>query len=195
MKKTLFLSAIPILLFPPTILSPDVWIADSTHARLGFSVTHLMVSEIDGSFSKFNATLTSSEADFSDAVVDLSADVSSINTDNEKRDAHLKTPDFFDAVKYPTLDFKSTSFIKSGEASYKVTGNLTMHGITKAVVLTATYLTGTNPITKKSIAGFKISGKLNRTDFGIGTTFASGMIGEDISIHANAEFIKNDVAD
>ena len=90
----------------------QAWNLDKAHAKLGFTVTHLMVSDVEGWFKTFDATLTSSKDDFSDAVITLTADVKSINTENDKRDEHLKSPDFFDAAKYPTLTFKSKSLTR-----------------------------------------------------------------------------------
>ncbi len=183
MAATLFFSFIPV--------ESATWSVDKTHARLGFSVSHLMVSEMDGSFKKFDATITGSEDDFSDAVVTLTADVNSIDTDNEQRDAHLKNADFFDAEKYPAIAFKSSSFKKAGEKKYKVTGDLTMRGVTKTIVLDATYNTGVHPMTKNTIAGFKVTGIVKRSDFGVGTSFLANMIGDEVSLVANAEFIRN----
>ncbi len=183
---TLLLSFIPV--------KPATWAVDNTHARLGFSVSHLMVSEVEGSFKKFDAAITGSAEDFSDAVVTLTADVNSINTDNEQRDGHLKNADFFDVAKYPTITFKSTSFKNAGDKKYKVTGDLTLHGITKTIVLDATYNTGVHPMTKNTIAGFKVTGTIKRSEFGVGTSFLANMIGDEVSITANAEFIKNNDA-
>ena len=122
----------------------------------------------------------------------MTAGVSSVNTDNDMRDGYLKSADFFDAVKYPSIEFKSTSFKPTKTAgTYEVKGNLTMHGITKAVILSAIAKTGINPQNQKTIAGFKISGKINRKDFGLGSSMPSAVVGEDVEIFANAEFIKN----
>ena len=166
------------------------WSLDKAHGKLGFSITHLMVSDVEGSFKNFDATVTSSKEDFSDAVVDLTADVASVNTDNEKRDEHLKSADFFDVAKFPKLTFKSTSFKKEGNA-YKVTGDLNLHGVTKTISLTATARTGTNPMSKKTITGFKVTGTIKRTDFGIGASMPAAMLSEDVTLDANAEFAKN----
>ncbi|SRR5258705_6957164 len=194
MKK---LSVITAVAFATLLLSfkpveSTSWSLDAAHAKLGFSVTHLMVSDVEGFFKVFQATVTAPKADFTDAVVTMSADVSSVNTDNEQRDTHLKGPDFFDAKKFSSIDFKSTSFKPTKVAgTYEVKGNLTMHGITKSVTLSAIARTGTNPQSQKPIAGFKISGKINRTDFGIGSSIPSAMLGEEVEIIANAEFVKN----
>jgi polyisoprenoid-binding protein YceI len=175
-----------------TVINNTTWSYDNNHAKVGFSVTHMLISDVEGSFKKATATFTTTKDDFTDAVVEMTADAGSITTDNEKRDAHLQSADFFDVAQFPSLTFKSTSFKKSKEANtYVVKGNLTMHGITKPITLTAVSKTGTNPMSKKTIAGFKITGKLNRLDFAIGTSTPSAIVSDEVLINANAEFVKN----
>ena len=113
----------------------NTWKVDKAHAKLGFTVTHLLMSEVDGNFKTFDATITSSKEDFSDAVFELTADLASANTDNEGRDAHLKRADMFDVANHPTLTFKSTSISKVADKKYKLNGNLTIKGVTKPVSL------------------------------------------------------------
>lgn len=188
----LSLASLTIFLFSFTLISDTTWTYDNAHAKVGFSVTHMMISDVEGSFKKATVTLTTSKADFTDAVVEMTADAASISTDNEKRDAHLQSPDFFDVAKFPTLTFKSNSFKKGKDANtYIVKGNLTMHGVTKPVTLTAVARTGVNPMSKKDIAGFKITGKLNRSDFGIGGSIPEAIVSDEVLINANAEFVKN----
>jgi polyisoprenoid-binding protein YceI len=172
------------------------WNVDKSHSRVGFTVTHLLLSEVDGNFKTFDVKLTSTKPDLSDAVMELTADINSINTENERRDGHLKSPDFFDAAKYPTLSFKSTSFKKVEGRKYKLAGDLTMHGVTKPVTMDAV-LTG--PVVmegrngKQEKAAFKITGTIKRTDFGVGA--ASGaVVSEEVEIKANGEFTKQDPA-
>ncbi len=136
--------------------------------NLGFTVTHLMVSDVEGSFKNFDAKITSSSDDFTDAVVEMTADVSSINTENEMRDKDLKGANYFDVAQFPNLTFKSKTFKKVNDNNYKVTGDLTIHGITKTIELDVLCRLGTNPMSKKTVAGFKVTGKLNRKDFGVG---------------------------
>lgn len=191
MKKIALIAVIAASLLSFRLPDMSTWTVDKSHAKLGFTITHLMVSDIEGSFKTFDAKITSTKDDFSDAVVELNAEVNSINTEDEKRDAHLKSADFFDAAKFPVLTFKSTSFKKTGENKYKVTGDLTLHGVTKPVVLDAVARTGVNPMSKKTITGFKISGSLKRTDYGVGSQFPSAMLSDEVTINANAEFAKN----
>ena len=192
MKKIILFVAVistSLLAFKPAASS--IWAVDNSHSKLGFEITHLMISDVEGSFKKFTSTITASKADFSDAVVELTADVKSVNTDHEKRDAHLLAEDFFDAAKYPTLTFKSTSFKKVAANKYKVTGNLNFHGVTKAVTLDAT-LRGThvNEQSKKEVTGFKITGTIKRSDFNFGTKYATAMLSDEVTLNANTEFVK-----
>jgi polyisoprenoid-binding protein YceI len=190
MKKITAILGATVLLFSFTTGDQGSWPLDKNHAKLGFTITHMMVSDVEGSFKTFDAKITASKDDFSDAVVEMTADVNSINTDNEKRDAHLKTDAFFDVAKFPTLTFKSKSFKKIDASNYKVSGELTMHGVTKTIDLNANCRTGVNPKSQKPIAGFKISGTLKRTDFGIGTSMPNSMLSDEITLIANAEFDK-----
>ena len=193
MKKLLLAAvALSTTLFAFKSVAPTTWGADTSHSKLGFEITHMMISDVEGSFKNFQSTITSSKPDFSDAVVELTADVNSINTDNEKRDEHLKGEDFFDTAKYPKLTFKSTSVKKVSGNKYKVAGNLTFHGVTKPIVLDAT-LRGitTNPMSKKPTAGFKVTGTIKRADFKFGTKYGNAMLGEEVTLNANTEFVQN----
>jgi polyisoprenoid-binding protein YceI len=192
MKKIriITLVAITAMMVSFKISDNNVWLTDKDHSKLSFTISHLMVSDVEGWFKTFEATVTAPGKDFTDAVVVMSADVNSINTESEARDKHLKSPDFFDAAKYPQITFKSKTFKKVDDSNYKVTGDLTMHGVTKNVELDALCRMGTNPMNKKEIAGFKITGKINRTDFGVGASTPNAMIGDEVSIVANVELSK-----
>jgi polyisoprenoid-binding protein YceI len=168
----------------------NTWKIDHAHARLGFAISHMMVSEVEGSFRIIDATIEAPSDDFTGASVYLTADVRSVDTENKDRDEHLKKPDFFDAAKYPVITFKSTSITQSGTDSYEVKGDLAMHGITKQVVLHAVAKTGFNPMVKKSIAGFKITGTVKRSDFGISPDTPAAMLGDEVQVVANIEFTK-----
>lgn len=191
MKKVTIISLLALFTacISLTASAQSSWSLDKNHAKLGFVVTHMMVSEIEGSFKNFDAKITAPKQDFTDAVVEMTAEATSINTDNEKRDNHLRTADFFDVANFPLLTFKSTSFKKTGPKTYKVNGNLTMHGVTKPVSLDVTCNLGADPT--KPLAGFKITGTLKRTDFGIGTKFLSAMVSDEVTINAHGEFKKD----
>ena len=176
------------------------WKLDNSHSKLGFSVTHMMVAETEGKFKIFDGTVNSkSEMDFTDAQINFTADASSINTEDEKRDGHLKSPDFFDVAKFPTITFKSTSMkpnTKMGKTSYLLEGELTMHGVTKKVKFTAI---GAAKKVKDPYGniknGFKVTGTINRKDFGLvwnAALEAGGVaVSEDVAISLNIELNKS----
>jgi polyisoprenoid-binding protein YceI len=188
MKKTYILL---VTLFIAGSSFAQSWSLDKAHSKLGFGVTHLLISEVDGSFKNFDSKITSTKDDFSDAVIELTAEVGTIDTDNDNRDKHLKSPDFFDAEKFPSITFKSSSLKKIEGKKYKLMGDLTMHGVTKPVELDVT-LNGTtvHPYNKKTIAGFKITGTIKRSDFGVGGGTPSAVVSDEVTLNANAEFIK-----
>ena len=151
MKKITVLSAALFLLFAFT--TPGNWNVDNAHSKLSFTVTHLGISDVSGLFKNFEVKVNSAKEDFSDAVFELSADVASIDTEVEMRDNHLKSADFFDATKYPKLTFKSTTIRPAGKNQYKLTGDLTLHGITKPVTVDLLYRgTVENPMSKNQPA-------------------------------------------
>jgi len=169
----------------------QTWKLDKLHSQLNWGITHNSINTIEGGFTSFYATITSSKDDLSDAVIELTADVNSINSGVEHRDVHLKTSDFFNAATYPTLTFKSTSFKKVDGKNYVMTGDLTMHGVTKRVMLNVTFNgTYTNTENKKVSAGFHIGGIIKRSDFGIGSNFPTDLLGDEVTLDANTEFIK-----
>lgn len=174
-----------------TKTTTQAWTLDKAHAKLGFSITHMMVSDIEGYFKSFDIKLNAPNDDFSDAEVELTADVNSMDTQNEMRDAHLKKEDFFQAEKHPALTFKSTSFKKADEKKYKLTGDLTILGVTKPVELDVKGLVGKHPMNGNTIAGFKVTGTIKRSDFGLAPAAPTMVLGNEVEIVANAEFIKS----
>lgn len=191
MKKLFVLLFAATAAFTSFTASAQTWTADKAHSKLGFSITHMMVSDVEGAFRTFESTIVSSKADFSDAVINLSADINSVNTDDDKRDGHLKSADFFDAEKYPKLTFKSTSVKKVAAGKYKVAGQLTLHGVTKAVVLDAVLRGTTVNQAKKTVAGFKVTGTIKRADFALGAKYPNAMLSDEIALNANTEFVQN----
>lgn len=190
MKKIVIISMVvaSLLLGSFRPVDPAIWTMDKNHSKLGFGVTHLAISEVEGWFKSFDAKITASGDDFSNAVVEMTADVNSINTENEQRDNHLSSVTFFDVANFPVLTFKSKTFTKLSDTNYKVTGDLTMHGVTKTISLDVFCRTGKNPQTQKPMAGFKITGTLKRSDFGLGTSMVYTVVGDEVSLIANAEF-------
>lgn len=188
MKKVILMAT--ALVFSLTSFA-QTWVNDPGHSKLNFIATHLLISEVEGGFKTFNAKVTSAKEDFTDAVIELTADVNSLDTGNERRDQDLKSEKFFDVAKYPTLTFKSTSLKQVDGKKYKLAGNLTMHGVTKPVEWDVIY-NGTiaHPMSKKPVAGFKVTGTVKRSDFGIGT-IPVAIVSDEINILANAELNKN----
>lgn len=191
MKRIAFLLLIAALpFFSFRARTDNSWTLDPMHSQLNFSLSLMMLSDIEGSFMITQGKITTPGEDFSNASVELVADTKSIDTDNDQRDTHLRTADFFDAEKYPTINFKSDSFKKTGTDTYTVAGKLTFHGVTKPVTLTVVGKTGIHPVTKKTVAGFRVKGMIKRSDFGIAVTTPSAMLSDEVNIHANVQFTK-----
>jgi polyisoprenoid-binding protein YceI len=187
--KKVFLSIVALAIVASSFAQATTWKSDPRHSQLKFDITHLMVSTVSGNFTDFTSTIVSSKPDFSDAVYTLTAKTASINTGDDQRNAHLKTADFFAVDSLPTLSFVSTKVVKVSDGKYKVTGNLTLHGVTKVETLDLVYRgTTTSPMTKKPLAGFKVTGTIDRSDFGIGSKFPSAMLSDDVDITVEAEF-------
>lgn len=192
MKKTIVLAVAALIsLTVFAAVTQTKWNFDNGHQKVAFSVSHMTISDCEGYFKDVQATITSSGPDFKNAVAEMTIKANSVNTDNEKRDEHLRSADFFDVSKYPTITFKSTSFTKgTGAGQWVIKGNFTMHGVTKPVSLAAVAKTGTNPFSKKETAGFKVIGTLNRKDFGLGESTPDAIVGNTVTLSINAEFIK-----
>jgi len=187
MKKIIILLA--IVAAQTSVFAQGTWTVDKMHSSLKFTVTHLSVSDVDGVFGDFDATITTTKADFSDAKFTLTAKVASINTGVGMRDDDLKSDHFFNAAANPTLTFVSTGLTPTKPNHFKLSGNLTMHGVTKAVVFDLWYRgTIVNPMSKTNDAGFQIIGTVNRVDFGIASGYPDSMISTDVVIKADGEF-------
>ncbi|MGN6531586.1 MAG: YceI family protein [Ginsengibacter sp.] len=173
-----------------SLFAQTKWNSDPMHSKLTFSVTHMGISDVDGLFNKFQASATATKADFSDAVFQLSVEVPSINTQVEMLDNHLRSDEFFEVEKYPTMIFKSTSITKVSKDKYKLTGNLTLHGITKPVTMDLWYRgTNVDEKTKKSTSGFQLTGIIKRSDFNVGPKFPAPILSDEVKIKADGEFI------
>lgn len=170
------------------------WKIDAAHSNVGFNVSHMVIAEVTGNFKEFNATLVQNGEDFSGGKLTATIKVSSIDTDNEGRDKHLRSADFFDAEKYPEITFVSKSIEKISDKNYKVTGDLTMRGVTKSVVLDMKFNGQMNDPWGNTKAGFKATTRVNRKDFGLewNKVLETGglMVGEDINIIINTEMNK-----
>lgn len=167
------------------------WKNDKPHSQLGFTVTHLGISEVSGTFNDFETTINATKPDFSDATIEMNAKIGSIDTRVEQRNNHLKSADFFDAEKFPTLNFKSSSLKKTGKDTYKLAGNLTIHGVTKPVEMDLKYNGSVeNAMNKKMTAGFQLTGTIKRSDFNLGAGYPPPMISDEVRIKADGEFIQ-----
>ena len=192
MKKIILSLAITAIGFAASAQSK--WNVDPTHSNVKFSVSHMVISEVEGSFSDFDGTLEAPGADFNNATIEFSVNVGSINTNSEQRDGHLKSADFFDAAKYPAMTFKSGSFRKTTGNNYVLDGNLTIKGITKKVTFDVTYGGTVKDPYGNTKAGFIAKGSIKRMDYGLtwsAVTEAGGLVvGDEVSIMFNIELAK-----
>jgi polyisoprenoid-binding protein YceI len=175
-------------------MSTQKWALDPTHSEIQFKVKHLMITTVTGSFKSFDASAETDGEDFSTAKVSFQAEVASISTGNEQRDEHLKSPDFFDAASNPHVSFESTQMVKNSEEEYTLKGNLTMHGITQPIE----FKVEAGGIAKdpwgNTKAGFTLSGKVNRKDFGltwnVATEAGGVLVSEEVKLLAEVQFAK-----
>lgn len=169
------------------------WALDPTHSELQFKVKHLMITTVTGSIKSFSVELTSEDEDFTNATINFSGEISSLDTGNTDRDNHLKSADFFDAETHPTMNFVSTAVEKDGD-DYIVKGDLTIKGETKSVKLTAEFGGIATDPWGNTKAGFTLSGKINRTDFGLtwNAALETGgvMVSEEVKILGELQFVK-----
>lgn len=170
------------------------WVLDPMHSEVQFKVKHLVISTVSGFFKNFEGSLTSESDDFTNAEIEFSLDVNSIDTNQEHRDTHLKSAEFFDAEQFPHITFKSTSFTKKNDEEYELKGDLTIKGITKPVTLEVEHGGSAADFYGNTKAGFDITGKINRKEFGLtweGVTEAgSVVVGEDIKLDISVQFAK-----
>ena len=196
--KTTLKTLVAVAVITVSAKAQTNWNVDASHSKLGFAVTHMMVSETEGKFKVYEGKVSSSkaDADFTDAKIDFTVDAASINTDDEKRDGHLKSADFFDVAKYSKITFVSKS-MKAGKIknTYTLVGDLTMHGVTKSVTLNAI---GASKIVKDPYGmeryAFKVTGSINRKDFGLAWNAvleAGGVaVSKDVRLDINIEITK-----
>jgi polyisoprenoid-binding protein YceI len=196
--KTIFKTLIAVAAMTLNAKAQTNWNVDASHSKLGFAVTHMMVSETEGKFKIYEGKVSSPKADvdFSGSTIDFSVDAASIDTDDDKRDGHLKSADFFDVAQFPKITFKSVSMKADGaKNTYKLIGNLTMHGVTRSVTLKAV---GAPKIVKDPYGmdryAFKVTGSINRKDFGLAYNAAleaGGVaLSEEVRLDINVEMTK-----
>ena len=180
----------------PSLATATQWNIDADHSNVGFSVSHLMVSHVKGNFNKYSGIVDLNDKDITKSTVNVTIDAASVNTNVQKRDEHLKSPDFFGVAKYPTLTFVSKKWTRASKGALKVTGDLTIHGITKPVVLNVA------PFSKESKdpwgnlrRGTSASTTINRKDYGLvwNQALETGgvAVGEEVNISLDVEMIKS----
>lgn len=172
----------------------DTWTLDKSHSSVKFAVKHLVVSETEGAFKLFNGTVKSKDDSFADAQIEFTVDVASINTEDEKRDGHLKSDDFFNAEKFPQMKFVGKSFKKAGKGKFKLTGDLTIRDVTKAVTFDVDFGGVVKDPWGNTKAGFKATTTINRFDYNLkwNTLLETGgaVVAKDVKIIANIELAK-----
>jgi polyisoprenoid-binding protein YceI len=189
MKRVVLITA--ALLAQVALFAQTKWNVDPAHSSVKFTVKHLVISEVEGSFKTFNGNMTSTKPDFVGSIIDFTVDVNSISTDNDKRDTHLKSDDFFNAEKFPKMTFKSTSFKKVSGKKYILTGNLTIRDVTKSVKFDVAYGGTAKDGQGNTKAGFKATTVINRFDYGLkwnAATEAGGLVASsDVTIDLRLE--------
>lgn len=172
-------------------MSTTKWVVDPMHSEVQFKVKHLVISTVTGAFKTFSGEAITAGNDFENAAINFTLDVNSVDTNQEQRDSHLKSADFFEAETYPEIKFKSTSFTKTNDDDYKLVGDLTMKGVTKPVELQAEYGGSAKDAYGNTKYGFEVTGKINRKEFGLtynALTETGGLaLGEDIKLIANIQ--------
>jgi polyisoprenoid-binding protein YceI len=174
------------------------WALDPTHSELGFKIKHLMITNVSGFIKNFHVEAETEGTDFSTARVKVTADMSSISTNNEQRDAHLRNADFFEVEKYPELTFVSTKVEKTDDDTFNVHGDLTLKGITKPLTLQVEYAGVTKDFYGNEKAGFTVTGKIKRNEWGISFNKAletGGVaLGEEVKLNSEIQLVKQAVA-
>jgi len=170
------------------------WLLDATHSELGFKIKHLMITNVSGKFNSFNVTAETFSDDFENANLSANIDVASIFTNNEQRDTHLRTSDFFEAEKYANISFTATSIKKQSDDELEVTGDLTIKDVTKPITFTVEYAGITKDPYGQVKAGFSFAGKLNRKDWGVNFNAAletgGVMLGEEVKFEGEIQLVK-----
>jgi len=195
MKKNLLSAALAAVLGVAAVPAlAETWTADKAHSSVGFSVRHMMVSNVKGSFDKFTASVEGSPADPASAKISATIEVASVNTREPKRDDHLRSPDFFDAAKFPQMMFASTKIEKVSASKAKVTGDLTLRGVTKPVTLDVEYTAPVKSPWGHMVVGATATGKINRQDFGVSFSKAletgGVLVGDEVTILLELELVQ-----
>jgi len=190
MKRFAIVTGILALAAPLAMAQASTWVSDQTHSEVDFSITHMAISNVHGRFGKVAATIVYDQADISKSTVTATIGIGSVDTGEDARNNHLKTPDFFDLAQFPTATFTSTSVAKSGNG-LTVNGNLTLHGVTQPVVLNVEGPVGpVQGMDKKQHAGFSATTTISRSAFGIGSKFPAAMVGDEVKLSIDLDVAK-----
>jgi len=177
-----------------TTTTKTLWKIDPTHSEVQFKVKHLVISTVTGNFGSFDGQIEADDDHFENAEARFTADIGSISTNNNDRDQHLKSDDFFNAEEYPQLKFESTNFEKIDEGEYKVTGDLTIREVTKVVTLDVIHGGTVGDPYGQTKAGFEVTGSINRKDFGLTwnavTEAGNVVVADKIKLHLNVQFVQ-----
>lgn len=174
-------------------METKIWKLDPTHSNIGFSIKHMMFTNVKGNFKEYEGTVVVNDTDYEHAQLNFTAQIDSINTNNADRDNHLKSADFFDASKYPTLQFESTSLDKKDAHNFTLNGTLTMHGTSKPIALDAEFSTPMKDPFGNTKIGLNITGKINRKDWNLNwnSTLETGglLVGEDVKFDIEIQLV------
>ena len=175
-------------------MATEKWVIDPAHSEIRFKVKHMMFTNVSGSFEKFDASVETDGDNFEDAKIQFTGEAGSLITGNADRDKHLLSPDFFDVEKYPNLTFKSTSFKQKSGDEYELKGDLTINGVTKPVKLDVEFGGTAKDPWGNTKAGFSVTGKLNRKDWGLNWNAAletgGVLVGEEVKLAIELQFVK-----
>ena len=190
MKRFALITGILALAAPLALAQTSTWSIDPNHSEVDFTVRHMSVSNVHGRFGNLSGKILLNEADITKSSVQVTIDATTVDTGVAMRDADLKSANFFDTAAFPSASFSSTSVVKSG-SNLTVTGNLTLHGVTKPVVLSVEGPSGPAPgMDHKPHSGFSATTTIKRTDFGIASKFPATVVGDDIALVIELEVVK-----
>lgn len=190
-KLTVFLA---MVLFSVSVFGQTKWSVDKAHSNVGFSVSHMVISDVTGNFKSWDASVVTEGDDFGHSIISFTADVNSINTENEGRDKHLKSDDFFNAEKFPKITFVGKQMNQVGEGKYQLVGDFTIRDVTKEITLDVEYRGMVKDPWGNTKAGFKIKGEINRFDYNLkwnGLIETGGLVvGKTVTFNINVELQK-----
>jgi polyisoprenoid-binding protein YceI len=190
MKRLAILTGILALATPLALAQTSTWVSDPNHSEVDFSIIHMSVSKVHGRFGNVKATIVYNQADVTKSTVTATIGVDTVDTGVDQRNNHLKSPDFFDVANLPTATFTSTSVARNG-SHLTVTGNLTVHGVTRPVVLAVEGPNGSMTDPKGQVhTGFSATTSLDRTAFGVGPKFPAAMVGDEVKLDIELEVVK-----